>query len=91
MTVQRLVARANIYYIIMVVVVVVVVEVVGPRRLYLPRVVLPSNKLVSKWRRRRPAVEAAAAVGDLLLVVVVQRIKSRLWEIDNYTAWKKKI
>lgn len=91
MTVQRLVARANIYYIIMVVVVVVVVEVVGPRRLYLPRVVLPSNKLVSKWRRRRPAVEAAAAVGGLLLVVVVQRIKSRLWEIDNYTAWKKNI
>jgi len=61
MTVQRLVARANIYYIIMVVFV-VVVEVVGPRRLYLPRVVLPSNKLVSKWRRRRPAVEAAAAM-----------------------------
>jgi len=62
MTVQRLVARASIYYIIMVVFVVVVVEIVGPRRLYLPRVVLPSNKLVSKWRRRRPAVEAAAAM-----------------------------
>jgi len=27
--------------------------------------------------------------GGLPLVVVVQRIKSRLWEIDNYTAWKK--
>merc|ERR1712178_632378 len=88
MTVQRLVTRASIYNIIMVVFV-VVVEIVGPRRLYLPRVVLPSNKLVSKWRRRRPAVEAAAAMGGLLLVVVVQRIKSRLWEIDNYTAWKK--
>merc|ERR1712198_775699 len=61
MTVQRLVARASICYIIMVVFV-VVVEIVGPRRLYLPRVVLPSNKLVSKWRRRRPAVEAESAM-----------------------------
>merc|ERR1711872_341449 len=84
MTVQRLVARASIYYIIMVVFV-VVVEIVGPRRLYLPRVVLPSNKLVSKWRRRRPAVEAesAMAASRLLLFSESKVVCGRLITIPH--------